>query len=143
MRFELAILAISISTVAAVAQSAAVNDKIFNTIKAEVSQKIVSSNVITKIDAQYYINPDCSFYGDVQYRVLRKPSHGDITFSKGEGFPYFTNDNVRASCNSHKTPTLDVNYRPSDGYTGEDRIEIIYIYGDGSANRFDYNIIVG
>lgn len=143
MRFGLAIIAISISTVAAVAQSTAVNEKIFNAIKAEASQKVVSTNVVTKIDAQYYINPDCSVYGDVQYRVLRKPSHGDIAFTKGEGFPYFTSDNVRVSCNSQKTPTLDVNYRPSDGYTGEDRVEVIYIFGDGSANRVDYNIIVG
>lgn len=142
MRFGFAIFMVFVSAVTALAQSTMTNDKLFSSIKPEMNQSFVASNLKTRISWFSSMNPDCSSDGEIQYRILKKPSHGEISIVNDLGFPSYPNDNVRSSCNSKKLPTLNIFYKPSDGYIGEDHLEFVVLYPDGTATRWDYSIIV-
>lgn len=145
MRLRLATFTVLVSTLAAFAQSSTTNtanDKIFSSIKADVINKVVSSGTISKLSWFYDLNPDCSSVGGLRYRILKKPNHGEVDFADGEGFPEYYSDNARFVCNSKKAKTLDINYKSTEGFIGEDRFEVMIFYTNGNADRYNYIIIV-
>jgi hypothetical protein len=88
------------------------------------------------------VNPDCSQAGEIEVRVSKKPEHGTVEATPGEGFPNYVKDAIRFKCNAKKVRGVNVIYKSSAGYTGADDFEVVIFSPTGFAWEMHYHMIV-
>jgi hypothetical protein len=89
--------------------------------------RTVVSGKQSQVGFLYALNPDCSNAGEVDVRILKKPEHGTIEITQGDGFPNYPETNIRFQCNKQKVPGSLVMYKSDDGYVGKDFFETEHI----------------
>jgi hypothetical protein len=94
---------------------------------------------IAKITA---LNRDCSLLGPVVGRVIEKPAHGEVSFETGDFFPTYAQTNPLFECNSKRVSGLMINYRSEQDFLGQDNMNILLIFPDGTAAEWDYTLVV-
>ncbi len=106
-----------------------------------VSKTMVAGSKL-ELYGYFSVNPDCTSLGDTVIRVATPPAHGVIGVHKGRSFPNFNSSNIRYVCNTHRVPSIIVEYRPQPGFVGTDSVMIEAIFPNGEDRTDTYNVIV-
>lgn len=88
------------------------------------------------------LHPDCTSLGTTDYRVEVKPEHGTVTFQQGENYASYPMGNAMQHCNDQKSAGLTTHYTSSDGFVGEDHVDVLYLLPSATALEVKYTIIV-
>lgn len=114
-----------------------------NTTGANTSNtKVVLSGRPLKVDTYGSLNPECVSTGAVIIRVLEQPRHGQVETKKAMDFSTFPKANIRAHCNTKRTPATQVVYISSPGYIGSDTFQVEAIFPNGSTRTTRYSLDV-
>jgi hypothetical protein len=95
-----------------------------------------------RIEMYFAINPDCTPQGYPQARITSQPKNGQITFEQGDGYPNFTKDNIRNSCNSTKVTGTVAYFTPNADFAGSDSGFVEVIFPAGSTRIYQYTFDV-
>lgn len=123
-------------------QDAVADDRLARLPKPSNAVEYAASNDKVRFDFMTILNPDCSSIGKISVRIIKKPEHGDLTFTPEEGFSDFKETNIRSHCNVNKVRGVSVYYQSADQFVGEDKATVLFLYPDASADVMDYDIIV-
>lgn len=88
------------------------------------------------------IYPDCTSRGEVNLRVITKPSHGNIVIGRGTTYPNAVPADPRSVCNTHRVSSMNVEYKPKRGFIGTDSVAVEAISPLGNDRVDTYNITV-
>jgi hypothetical protein len=110
--------------------------------KAVNINKFVPSGMERAIGFVVSVFPDCSSRGPVVPRVIMQPAHGTVTFATEDSFSNFAANSRFAACNEKKGSGLTINYKSEDSYVGEDHIELLLMFPDGSAATWHFLMLV-
>jgi hypothetical protein len=86
--------------------------------------------------------PDCASRGPIVARIIKPPTHDELTFANVESFPNYVAANRLSSCNDKRISGLNVVYKAEDGYLGDDGADIFLMFPDGAAAEWHYFILV-
>lgn len=86
--------------------------------------RAVNSGTKQKIDFFDSINPACEVSAFPEVTVARAPTHGTVTFGKGEDYPDYPVANVRHVCNDKLLGSIQVFYQSNQSFQGEDTFSI-------------------
>ena len=84
----------------------------------------VASGERQRIDYISALNPDCTTAGYVTMRIITPPVHGELTTERGVDYTSYPKENQRYQCNLKKSPLINIYYKSSPGYVGEDTATI-------------------
>src|SRR5689334_4136036 len=73
-----------------------------------------------QLNTHYQLNPDCTTRGPVELRAVDAPRLGRIEARSGTDFTAYKSDNVRAHCNTKRSPVTHLFYIPNPGQKGRD-----------------------
>ncbi|HEX4766314.1 MAG TPA: hypothetical protein VH414_08545 [Lichenihabitans sp.] len=124
------------------AQDVTAGDPFAKLPKPSTAVEYAATDTRVRFDFLTILNPDCSTMGNLSFRVLTKPEHGEISFVPDDSFPNFKEANVRSRCNVGKVHGLSIYYKSNDQFVGEDKATVLYLYPDASADLMEYEIIV-
>jgi hypothetical protein len=87
----------------------------------------VMSGKLQRIDFISVVHADCTSAGYVTVRIITPPAHGELTMERGVDYPTYSKDNQRYQCNLRQVPVINIYYRSSPGYVGDDAATIEWI----------------
>ena len=93
--------------------------------------RYVPSGTSRRIWFTTVLNPDCSVNNGLEIRTTKKPEHGTVEITSGEGFASYDKDNIRVKCNGKKYRGVSVTYKSSAGYVGPDEFEVLSLSPSG------------
>jgi hypothetical protein len=83
-------------------------------------ERTVASGERQRIDYYVYLNPDCTAVGYDTVRIIKPPTHGELTTELGVGYTNYSKENQRYQCNLRQSPMINVYYKSTFGYLGAD-----------------------
>ena len=104
--------------------------------------RVVPSGSNQRIGFYYALNPDCTSQGTTNVRITKQPEHGALDITPGTGFPAFPKENLRYKCNQDKVEGMQINYKSTGKYTGNDAFELLVLFPDGFAWEVQYDVSV-
>ena len=111
-------------------------------LKPNIIVRGVDSGAQQVVDDYYSVQPDCGNLGYPEIKILKGPSHGDVSLDKGETYPCFGKDNVRYECNKKKIASSQVLYRSNPGFHGKDAFTIQVRFVNSSLRLVTYDVDV-
>jgi hypothetical protein len=97
----------------------------------EITRYVVSGKSIV-LYFEHALNEECS-PGEFDVRVLKQPEHGTIELVPATGPAKFRKDNPRSKCNGKKVKGINIVYKSSSGYIGEDIAHVVTFAETGFA----------
>ena len=85
---------------------------------------------------------DCSFHQFVSVQVLIPPRHGAVNLVQGLYHPAYTVPDARSACDQHPSEGIAAFYRPTTGYVGLDRVELLVSTPDGDVSTIDVRLTI-
>jgi hypothetical protein len=88
------------------------------------------------------LHPDCTSRGDTDIRITKQPEHGTVETAPEISFPGYPKEHVRFKCNEHKVKGVQVNYKSTEKYVGDDAFELLALFPNGFAWEVHYDVSV-
>ena len=105
-------------------------------------ERLIPTATSQKIFFTAAVDPDCTPQNVPTLRTLLRPQHGTVDIADSEDYAYWQPPNIREKCNDKKIKGLRISYKSDEGYTGDDKVIILAIYPDSTAQQYVFDIHV-
>lgn len=100
----------------------------------ELRRSVFSGNEM-RFAPLYYVNADCSSTPP-DFRVVKPPANGEITFQEVSAIVELRKDAQRAHCNGKPAQGIAMFYKSNEDFTGQDRITVDIDFKTGVIRRY-------
>jgi hypothetical protein len=107
-----------------------------------VSKKSMFAGSESRLAAYHIVWTDCSAGPLPDYRMVTKPTKGNVRLEPVTIPIDRAADSGRAHCNGKPTSALGLFYRAPDGFVGVEKLTIDVDWRDGNIDRYIYEITV-
>ncbi len=104
--------------------------------------RVVGSGTNQRIGFFHALNPDCTASGNVNVRVAKQPEHGTVEIATTANFPGYSKEDARYKCNEHKVKGMQINYKSTEKYVGDDAFDLLILWPAGTAWEVHYDVSV-
>jgi hypothetical protein len=102
--------------------------------ESEVRRSGFSGNEM-QLGLFWWVNPDCSSSQRPDVRIVKAPSHGEMTFKEVFSVVEIRGGHPRARCNGQPVAAVGMFYTSNEDFTGQERLTVDIDYRDGSVRR--------
>ena len=90
----------------------------------------------------YFTEGNCINSSLPTIKILKQPSHGQLSIEEGDAYANYPKDHPHAVCNGQKVRAMVVYYTSEAGFVGTDSLSLEVIYSNGTFMHNDYTINV-
>jgi hypothetical protein len=102
--------------------------------RSEVRRSVFSGNEM-QVGQFWTVKPDCSSGPLVDIRIVKAPSHGDVSLQESRSVVELKKEHARAHCNGKSVDALGMFYISKGDFTGTDKMQIEVDYKVGLVRR--------
>ena len=104
--------------------------------------RVVPSGANQRIGFFTSLNPDCTSSGPFNVRITKQPEHGAVSVATATNFPNYARETIRRKCNHHRVKGMQINYKSTENYIGDDALELLVLFPTGFAWEIQSDVSV-